>query len=254
MTLLSKSSSAMSIDDVQPARDAPAATTAHRKLARTSSSAMSIYPNQSSQDSAMSVDGESLYGAPIKPARKAFVAPPPAQSVASKPTQYAASKPARSAGSTAARSAPPQAVRRFAPKPRRAQDRANLRRLARASMSAGSPIATAYHQVPEKQVQPSLPAFSRRGRALKRDATEEDFEARAFPGAGSSTQVPVPGIRGPQAEFEGRNGAAEGRSVEQNAISEGSEAANVDEESDYSSESSDSSWFARQDVEDQIRQ
>ena len=228
----------MSIDDVQPARDAPAATTAHRKPARTSSSAMSV-------------DGESFYGAPTKPVQEAFVAPPPAQSVASKPTQTAAPKPARSAGSRAPRSAPAQAVRRFAPKPRRAQDRANLRRLARASMSAGSPIATAFHQVPEKQAQPSLPASSRRGRALKRDATEEDFEARAFSGAGSSAQVSVSGIRGRQAEFERRLGAAGGRRAEQ---AEGREVAGVDEESDYSSESSDSSWFAREDVKDKTCQ
>ncbi|KAL1678016.1 hypothetical protein EV122DRAFT_290698 [Schizophyllum commune] len=243
MTLLSKSSSAMSIDDVQPARDAPAAKTAHRKLARTSSSAMSIGPSQSSQDSAMSVDGESFYGAPTKPVQEAFVAPPPARSVASKPAQ--------TAGSRAPRSAPAQAVRCFAPKPRRAQDRANLRRLARASMSAGSPIATAFHQVPEKQAQPSLPASSRRVRALKRDATEEDFEARAFPGAGSSAQVSVSGIRGRQAEFERRLGAAGGRRAEQ---AEGGEVAGVDEESDYSSESSDSSWFAREDVKDKTCQ
>ncbi|KAL1704865.1 hypothetical protein EV121DRAFT_280094 [Schizophyllum commune] len=249
MTLLSKSSSAMSIDDVQPARDAPAATTAHRKLARTSSSAMSIDPNQSSQDSAMSVDGESFYEAPTKPVQEAFVAPPPAQSVASKPTQTAAPKPARSAGSRAPRSAPAQAVRRFAPKPRRAQDRANLRRLARASMSAGSPIATAYHRAPEKQVQPSLPASSRRGRALKRDTTEEDFEARTLPGAGSSTQAPVLGAEGQRIEFERRAGAAEGGRVEQ---AEGGDVVAEDVESGYSSESSDSSWFAREDLKDQV--
>ncbi|KAL1726281.1 hypothetical protein EV714DRAFT_219642 [Schizophyllum commune] len=247
MTLLSESSSAMSIDDVQPACDAPAAKTAHRKLARTSSSAVSIDPSQSSQDSAMSVDGESFYEAPTKPVQEAFVAPPPAQSVASKPTQTAAPKPARSIASKPARPAPAQAFRRFAPKPRSAQDRANLRRLARASMSAGSPIATAYHRVPEKQVQPSHPASSRRGRALKRDATEEDLEARAFPGAASSTQATVPGAEGQQIEFERRLGAVGGREV----APEGGEFAAVDEESGYSSESSDSSWFAREDAKDQ---
>ncbi|KAI5822734.1 hypothetical protein K523DRAFT_326021 [Schizophyllum commune Tattone D] len=249
----------MSIDDVQPARDAPAAKTAHRKLARTTSSAMSIDPGQSSQDSAMSVDGESFYGAPTKPVQKAFVAPPPAQFVASKPARFvaskpaqtAASRPARSAGSTAARPAPAQAVSRFAPKPRRAQDRANLRRLARASMSAGSPIATAYHRVPEKQVQPSLPASSRRGRTLKRDATEEDIEARAIAGAGFSTQAPVLGAEGHRAELERRLAAVGGRSAEQ---AEGGEVVAVDAESDYSSESSDSSWFAREDVKDQTCQ
>ena len=80
---------------------------------------------------------------------------------------------------------------------------------------------------------------------------ESDFEARAFPGAGSSAQVSVSGIRGRQAEFERRLGAAGGRIAEQ---AEGGEVAGVDEESDYSSESSDSSWFARQDVEDQAHQ
>ncbi|KAI5887070.1 uncharacterized protein SCHCODRAFT_02640656 [Schizophyllum commune H4-8] len=253
MTLLSKSSSAMSIDDVQPAHDAPAVKTAHRKLARTSSSTMSIDPSQSSQDSAMSVDGESFYGAPNKPAQEAFVAPPLAQSAACKPAQSAASKPARSVAPTAPRSAPTQAVRRFAPKPRRAQDQARLRRLARASMSAGSPIARPY-QVPEKQVQPSLPTSSRRGRALKRDVTEEDLEARAFPGAGSSTQVPVSGAEVQQTEFERRLGAVGGRSAEQEVVPESGEVAAVDEESDYSSESSDSSWFAREDVKGQACQ
>ena len=56
---------------------------------------------------------------------------------------------------------------------------------------------------------------------------------------------------GRQAEFERRLGAAGGRRAEQ---PEGGEVAGVDEESDYSSESSDSSWFAREDVKDKTCQ